>query len=162
MNLRGVVAQVSEQRLTETLNRYASAHMAAQTRQAAVLAGLGWFTPRLAVAEASRAVAGTDLAHHHRFLQEAEVLRYAFVQGLNKVHAEKLAYIDDVRRSSDALAQQRTRVDATTWRLLERFRFEPDASATRIARAGSQWLMLGVWCVLLIVAGSWAGARLQP
>ena len=162
VNLRGVVAQVSEQRLTETLNRYASAHMAAQTRQAAVLAGLGWFTPRLAVAEASRAVAGTDLAHHHRFLQEAEVLRYAFVQGLNKVHAEKLAYIDDIRRSSDALAQQRTRVDATTWRLLERFRFEPDASATRIARAGSQWLMLGVWCVLLIVAGSWAGARLQP
>ena len=162
MNLRGVVAQVGEQRLTETLNRYARAQADAETRQAAVLAGHGWFTPLLAVADASRAVAGTDLAHHHRFLQEAEALRYAFVQGLNKLHAEKLAYSDDVRRSGDALAEERTRVDATNWQLLERFRFEPDAARSRIARAGPQWLMLCAWCVLLVGAGFWAGGRLKP
>ena len=162
MNLRGVVAQVGEQRLTETLNRYARAQADAETRQAAVLAGHGWFTPLLAVADASRAVAGTDLAHHHRFLQEAEALRYAFVQGLNRLHAEKLAYSDDVRRSGDALAEERTRVDATNWQLLERFRFEPDAARSRIARAGPQWLMLCAWCVLLVGAGFWAGGRLKP
>ena len=162
VNLRGVVAQVGEQKLTETLNRYARAQAAAETRQAAVLANQGWFTPFLAVAEASRAVVGTDLAHHHRFLQEAEVLRYAFVQGLNKVHAEKLAYSDDVRRSGDASAEERTRVDATNWQLLERFRFEPDAAGGRIARAGPQWLMLCAWCVILVGTGFWAGGRLTP
>lgn len=162
VNLRGIVAQVGEQRLTETLNRYAQAQMAAETRQAAVLASHGWITPLLAVSEASRALAGTDLAHHHRFLQEAEALRYAFVQGLNKVHAEKLAYSDDVRRSGDASAEERTRVDATNWQLLDRFRFEPDAASTRVAQAGPQWLMLGLWCALLLGAGFWAGGRLKP
>jgi ABC-2 type transport system permease protein len=162
VNLRGVVAQVGEQKLTETLNRYARTQAAAETLQAAVLARHGWFTPLLAVAEASRAVAGTDLAHHHRFLQEAEALRYAFVQGLNKLHAEKLAYSDDVRRSGDALAEERTRVDATNWQLLERFRFEPDAAGSRIARAGPQWLMLCAWCVILVGTGFWAGGRLKP
>lgn len=162
VNLRGVVAQVGEQKLTETLNRHARAQAAAETRQAAALAGQGWFTPLLAVAEASRAVAGTDLAHHHRFLQEAEALRYAFVQGLNKLHAEKLAYSDDVRRSGDALAEERTRVDATNWQLLERFRFEPDTAGSRIAQAGPQWLMLCAWCVILVGMGFWAGGRLKP
>jgi ABC-2 type transport system permease protein len=162
MNLRGVVAQVGERKLTETLNRYARAQAAAEARQAEVLARHGWFTPLLAVAEASRAVAGTDLVHHHRFLLEAEALRYAFVQGLNKIHAEKLAYSDDVRRSGDALAEERTRVDATNWQLLERFRFEPDAAGSRITRAGPQWLMLCVWCVILASAGFWAGGRLKP
>ncbi len=162
VNLRGVVAQAGEQRLTETLNRYAWAQMAAETRQAAALSNVGWITPLLAVAEASRAVAGTDLAHHHRFLKEAEALRYAFVQGLNKVHAEKLAYSDDVRRSGDASAEERTRVDATHWQLLDRFVFEPDAAGSRIAQAGPQWLMLGIWCFMLTGAGFLAGGRLRP
>ena len=162
VNLRGVVAQVSEQRLTDALNTYARAGMAAETRQAAALAAHGWLTPLLAVADASRAVAGTDLAHHHRFLQEAEALRYAFVQGLNKVHAEQLAYSDDIRRSSDAQAEQRTRVTAAHWQLLGRFQFQPDAAERRIAQAAPQWQMLGLWCVLLVGAGWWAGGRLRP
>jgi ABC-type cobalamin/Fe3+-siderophores transport system ATPase subunit len=74
-NLRGVVAQVAEKELTDTLNAYAQKQMAAQTRQAAALALGGWLTPLLAVAEASRAVAATDLVHHHRLVQEAEALR---------------------------------------------------------------------------------------
>lgn len=162
VNLRGVVAQVSEQRLTETLNAHARTRMAAEARQAAALASQGWITPLLAVAEASRAVAGTDLAHHHRFLQEAEALRYSFVQGLNRLHAEKLAYSDDVRRSGDAVAEERTRVDASHWQLLDRFVFRPDAASHRLAQARHQWLMLGLWLALLLVAGHWAGGRLRP
>jgi ABC-2 type transport system permease protein len=162
VNLRGVVAQASEEKLTQTLNRYAEAQMQAEVQQAAVLARQGWLSPLLAVAEASRALAGTDLTHHHRFLREAEALRYDFVQGLNRVHAEQLAYADDIRRSSDPEAERRTRVDASTWQLLGRFRFEPDSAAARIAQAGPQWQMLGLWCALLALAAAWAGARLRP
>ena len=162
VNLRGVVAQFSEQRLTEMLNRYADRRLSTQVRQAAIQERHGWLTPVLAVADASRALTGTDLAHHHRFLREAEALRYAFVQGLNRVHAEQLAYSDDIRRSSDAQAERRTRVAAANWQLLERFRFEPDAAVRRIARAGHQWLMLGAWFLVLLGGGVWAGRRLQP
>ncbi|MFN7428029.1 MAG: DUF3526 domain-containing protein [bacterium] len=162
VNLRGLVAQASEQKLTDTLNTYARAQMAAESRQAIVLASHGWFTPLLAVADASRALAGTDLAHHHRFLQEAEALRFAFVQGLNRVHAEKLSFSDDIRRSSDAQAEARTRVDASHWRLLDRFAFEPDAACSRLARSQSQWLMLCAWFAFLVGAGAWVGGRLKP
>jgi ABC-2 type transport system permease protein len=162
VNLRGVVAQVGEQRLTETLNAHARTRMAAEARQAAALASQGWITPLLAVAEASRAVAGTDLAHHHRFLEEAEALRYTFVQGLNRLHAERLAYSDDVRRSGDAQAEERTRVDASHWQLLDRFVFRPDAASHRLAQARPQWLMLGLWLAMLLVAGYRAGGRLKP
>jgi methyl-accepting chemotaxis protein len=40
--------------------------------QAGRLSQHGWFTPVLALADASRAVAGTDLRHHHRFLSAAK------------------------------------------------------------------------------------------
>ncbi len=162
INLRGVVAQFSEQKLTATLNRYAEARMSSESRQAAALAVYGWLSPTLAVAEASRTVSGTDLAHHHRFLREAEDLRYSFVQGLNQIHAEKLAYADDIRRSSDPAAERRTRVDAANWQLLERFRFQPYSAGARIQRARPQWLMLSVWCAVFMMSAFWLGGRLEP
>jgi ABC-2 type transport system permease protein len=162
VNLRGVVAQVAERRLTDVLNRYAQQQQAAENQQEQVRARHGWITPVLAVAGVSRALAGTDLAHHHRFLQEGEALRYHFVQGLNRVHAEELAYADDVRRSSDADAERRTRVDAAHWQLLQRFQFAPDSATTRVVRAGPQVLMLALWCAALIGACFWAGGRLKP
>jgi ABC-2 type transport system permease protein len=161
-NLRGVVAEVAEERLTATLNAYARAQRAAEAGQAQVLAGQGWLTPMLAVAEASRAITGTDLAHHHRFLEEAEALRYAFVQGLNRVHAQQLAYADDLRRSSDPEAERRTRVDASHWQLLEDFRFAPDPAAVRLQRAGTAIGMLAVWLGLLCAGLVWVGGRLKP
>jgi ABC-2 type transport system permease protein len=136
--------------------------MRAETAQAQALARWGWLTPALAVAEASRAVAGTDLIHHHRFLREAEALRYDFVQGLNRLHTEALAYSDDIRRSSDAAAERRTRVDAGHWQLLKRFEFRPDAAQARIAQARGPVHMLLLWFGLLLVAGLWLGGRLKP
>ncbi len=162
VNLRGIVAHQAEHQLTQTLNAHAHKQMAGETRQAQALAWHGWLTPLLAVAEASRTVAGTDLAHHHRFLREAEALRFSFVQGLNKVHAEQLAYADDIRRSSDPEAERRTRVDASHWRLLETFRFEPARVGVRLALAGPSIGMLAVWLGVLGAALAWAGQRLQP
>jgi ABC-2 type transport system permease protein len=160
-NVRGVIAEYSEAKLTETLNAYAERQMAAQVRQAEKLAQHGWFTPVLALAEASRALAATDLRHHHRFLREAEALRFDFVQGLNRVHAQQLAYADDIRRSSDPQAERRTRVDAAHWRVLQQFRFRADAAGARVAHAAPQVLMLLLWCGALMLALSWAGGRLE-
>lgn len=162
MNFRGVVAAYSERKLTQVLNTHAERQHAAETLQARQLARHGWLTPALAVSAASQAVAGTDLAHHHRFLAQAEAVRYAFVQGLNRLHAEELAYADDIRRSSDPAAERRTRVAADHWALLERFRFQPDAAADRIARAGAPTLMLLLWGLLAGLAAAWAAGRIAP
>ena len=162
LNLRGVVAEHSERKLTATLNAWAQRQQAGEQRLAERLAAHGWITPVLALAGASRAVAGTDLRHHHRFLQEAEALRYDFVQGLNRVHAQQLAYADDIRRSSDPEAERRTRVAASTWQLLDRFRFEPDVATVRLAHAAPQGLMLLPWLAGLLAALALLGRRLQP
>jgi ABC-2 type transport system permease protein len=162
VNLRGVVAEYGERKLTETLNAWAERRMAGEQRQAAALARHGWAAPVLALAEASRALAATDLAHHHRFLRAAEALRYDFVQGLNRVHAQQLAYADDIRRSSDPQAERRTRVAASNWQLLDRFRLEPEATGPRLARAAVPLALLLGWCAALAAVLAWVGGRLRP
>jgi len=161
INLRGVVAGYAEAQLTDTLNRYAEQRMELERRQAQALQNHGWLTPLLAVATASRAIAGTDLRNHQRFLREAEALRFDFVQGLNRLHAEALNYTDDINRSSDAAAERRTRLAAMNWELLKNFRFEPDDVASRTAAAGPGLVALGCWFFVVAVLAVWTSARLR-
>jgi ABC-2 type transport system permease protein len=162
VNFRGLVATKAEADLTETMNRFAEARMRQEAAQNSLLARHGWLSPLLALAEASRALAGTDLANHHRFLREAEALRFDFVQRLNGVHAEALSYRDDVRRSSDPEAEARTRVSGENWQVLQAFRFEPQAPAARLAAAGESLLILLVWCLGLMLALKRFAGRLAP
>jgi ABC-2 type transport system permease protein len=161
-NLRGVVSTIAEVQLTEVLNDYAERRMAIERRQGERLAAFGWVSPMLAASVASRALAATDLHNHHRFMREAEALRFAFVQGLNEVHASELRYVDDINRSVDPDAEQRTRVSAEHWQLLDRFRFEPAVPAERFVAAGPQMAALLVWFGVLLVAAVVAARRLQP
>ncbi|MEM7431026.1 MAG: DUF3526 domain-containing protein [Pseudomonadota bacterium] len=161
INIRGVLAQNAEADLTDTLNVYAERRMNAEAHQAALLGWHGWLTPTLAVADASRALAGTDLAHYHRFLRQAEDLRIGFVQSLNRVHAEELSYIDDINRNRDEESWERARVAATNWQLDE-FQFQPASTSTRIANAGSSVSMLLTWLAALIALLLWNGGRLKP
>lgn len=161
INLRGVVAEYSEAQLTETLNRYAEQRMNLERRQAEALQGRGWMSPLLAVATASRAIAGTDLRNHQRFLREAEELRFDFVQGLNRLHAEELSYRDDINRSSDAAAERRTRVAAENWQLLEDFRFTPDSVANRVTAALPSLAALALWFAALAVGALLSSARMK-
>ena len=162
VNFRGIVASKAEADLTETMNRFAEARMRQEAAQNSLLARHGWLSPLLALAEASRALAGTDLANHHRFLREAEALRFDFVQRLNGVHAEALSYRDDVRRSSDPEAEARTRVSGENWQVLQAFRFEPQAPSVRLEAAGESLLILLVWCLGLMLALKRFAGRLAP
>jgi ABC-2 type transport system permease protein len=162
VNWRGVVAEYSEAQLSETLNAYAETRMQQEAAQAALLTRQGWLTPVLATAAASRAISGTDLANHQRFLREAERVRLEFVQGLNRVHAEVLSYDDDMNRNQDAEAGRRARVSADNWRVLEEFRFEPSSAEQRLALVATPLLALIVWFAALTGASMWAGGRLKP
>ncbi|MEE4279103.1 MAG: DUF3526 domain-containing protein [Halieaceae bacterium] len=162
VNWRGVVAEYSEARLTETLNEYAEARMAQEAAQAALLARHGWLTPFLATATASRALAATDLDHHQRFLREAEALRIDFVQGLNRLHAQELSYEADTNRNRDAEAARRARVSADNWQLLREFRYAPLDPFARLANAGPSLTALAAWFAALAIAVTLIGRRLSP
>lgn len=162
VNFRGVVAESSEADLTGLMNRYADEQAALEAGQARHARSFGWISPVLAVAAGSRALSGTDLATHHRFLREAEAVRYDFVQGLNQIHARRVAYDDDINRSSDPDAERRTRVSAENWRVLSEFEFQPDAAGPRIARAGQPALMLLLWLALSAAAGMPLARRVEP
>jgi ABC-2 type transport system permease protein len=162
VNIRGIVSLNAEEQLTEKMNLYAEERMATEKRQANSLASYGWLNPVLALAAASRSLSGTDIEHYHRFLRQAEQLRYDFVQGLNQVHAEQLSYTDDINRSRDEASNQLTRMDASNWQLLEGFRFEPASAAERLTEAAAPIRMLCVWLVSLCMAIFWVGGRLKP
>lgn len=162
MNWRGVVAGYSEKKLTDLMNEFAEGRMAREAAQSRIVTGFGIVSPTLAVGAASRALAGTDLATHHRFLRESEALRFDFVQALNDLHARALTYADDAKRSSDLAAEARTRVNADAWRLLASFRFVPDPASARAARAVQPLGLLVVWLAMLCCAVVVGARRLRP
>ena len=162
INYRGIVAVNAEQKLTEVLNRFASKRMDGETRQAKRLSEYAWITPTFAIAAASRAISGTDLEHYHRFLKDAENLRFDFVQGLNQAHVEKLSYQDDINRNKDEASWLRARVDAENWKVLDTYVFEPSDAPTRMARASQSIAILIVWFSAGLGGLFWSARRLKP
>lgn len=162
INFRGLVSFNNEISRSETLNEYAENRMERERAQAAHLSAYGWISPYLAIGGASRNLAGTDLETHHRFLREAESLRYEFVQGLNKAHVEKLSYVDDINRNKSEEGSRRARVESANWAVLNDFRFIPDTAKTRLNRATSMLMALLLWFVALIGLGLVAARRLAP
>ena len=162
MNFRGVVSEYNEGTVTELLNEYAEARMQTESAQNALLLKYGWIAPILPLMEASRVLSGSDIANHHAFLRKAEETRFEFVQGLNRLHAQKLSLADDLQRSSDPEAEQRTRLGAENWSVLERFEFRPMPYELRIGSAWSSISILLSWLLILMIAMGFAGRRLSP
>ncbi len=161
MNIRGIVSAEGEALGTATMNEYAEQRMQAEVAQATLVDRLAVLSPLLALRRASMALAGTDLLHYHRFLREAEQVRFTFVQGLNKLHAEELAYADDIKRSVDAVAEQRTRVAASHWQLLPEYRFAAAPVGERVAAALPMTALLGAWLLGMLALCRAALWRLQ-
>lgn len=162
VNWRGVVAGYSEAKLTQLMNRFAESRMQQEAQQSQIVTVFGLASPTVAIGAASRALAGTDFATHHRFLRESEALRFDFVQGLNDLHATALTYADDAKRSSDPAAEARTRVNAKAWQLLDAFAFAPDPASARTARAALPLAAMLVWLAGLIVIIAIGAQRLRP
>jgi len=162
VNFRGLVAQQSEGELTAMLNKYAEKRMSRELEQSKRLDSFGVISPYVAISAASRALAGTDLNTHHRFLREAEDLRFDFVQGLNKAHIEKLSYADDIARNKDEESSKRARVSSENWQILQDFNFQPDTAVARFGQASASLVSLLIWLLAIVFIGLFASRRLQP
>jgi len=161
VNFRGVVAQVAETKLTDILNEYAEKRIATHREQTQFVQSFMFSSPFIALQSASMIVAGTDGETHHRFLREAESVRFQFVQDLNKVHEHQMAYLDDINRSRDVNAEQRTRVDPENWRVLSDFRFKADPTQIRLERSIGRFMVIVIWIIIFIIIGL-LGARRLP
>jgi ABC-2 type transport system permease protein len=145
INWRGVVASYSEAELTDLLNSYAEERMGLEASQSRLFGLFGVASPTIAISSASRTLAGTDLATHHRFLRESEELRFGFVQALNQKHVTDLNYQVDLNRNNGEEASQAARINASAWRELDEFRFVPDSAGERLDRATLSLVILLAW-----------------
>jgi ABC-2 type transport system permease protein len=160
VNYRGVIASSAEAELTHVLNEFAEQRMQTELSQTQVSRQFGWLSPMVAIRSLSMLIVGTSIETHHRFLREAEDLRFEFVQALNKIQIEKLSYQDDINRNNDEAATKKARVEAENWQVLEDFNFEVDNAKQRIQRSVTAFLQLLLWVALLVVAIRTIGKRL--
>ncbi len=162
VNFRGVVAMNAEEKLTSVMNDYANSRISAEKQQEDIIAKFGLLTPAIAIAFASRSIAGTDLEHFHRFQREAEAVRYDFIQGLNQAHVDELSYEDDINRNKDEESWQRARVDSSNWQVLEKYQFQTASISERVLSASSSILFLVLWLMVMCVSLVWCTRKLRP
>ena len=158
VNYRGLIAMEGERLTSALFETYAERQFADQRRQSGLALALGGVSPTLAVRSLSMAASGTDLEGHRRFLRQAEAYRYAIVQRLNRLQAERLTYSDDSNRNSDPEAGRRVRIDPGAWRQTPDFVYRPASTAESLAASTPGLLLLGAW---LALAGglAWAASR---
>ncbi|WP_315761672.1 ABC transporter permease [Sphingomonas sp. Y38-1Y] len=161
VNYKGLLALEGERMTSALFDRYSRESFAAQARQNALVDAASVASPAIALRSMSMSAAGTDLAGHQRFLEQAEAYRYDLVQRLNRMQAEGVRYADDT--ATDAGADRRKRVDAGNWQAMPDFAFEAPAPAT-LARAAlpglaTILLWLGAAAALLVLATRRLGAR---
>ena len=161
VNFRGLVALEGEEKMTAVLNQFAYSRMAAELQQERIMTQYSWLTPSLAIAFVSRSIAATDLVHYHRFQLEAEAVRFAFVQGLNQAHVDKLSYRDDINRNKDEASWKGARVDATNWEVLESFQFQPASLGERIENASMSISILLCWTIVAFMSLVWFAGRVE-
>jgi len=161
INFRGVVAGKSEAELTTVLNKFAEQRMQAELLQSGISRNFGWLSPMMAIRTLSMVIAGTSIETHHRFLREAESLRFDFVQGLNQLHAQQLNYQDDINRNKDASTAQKARISAENWQVLQDFHFTVDTPTLRLQRSAQAFLQLLLWIFASILLIRFVGKRLS-
>lgn len=156
------MAQYSEQRQAVVINEFAESRMQEELAQARIARQFGWLSPTVALRSFSTLLAGTSIETHHRFLREAEILRMQFVQGLNKVHVEKLDYKLDMNRNASEEAADKAVVEASNWAVLSEFSFEPAAPMARLSSAVMYCLQLLLWVGIAALLLQIAVRRLNP
>lgn len=159
VNYKGLLAVEGEKLTSGLFDRYAADSFATQSRQSAVMNGFGLLSPTIALRRLSMAAAGTDLAGHRRFLDQAEAYRFDIVQRLNRLQAEAVSYADDTANDPDA--DRRKRVADSHWDRIPDFTFRP-ASATTLVGAALPGLAIVIGWLLAAIAAAWfVSGRLQ-
>ncbi len=151
VNFRGVVAQYAEAQLTQVLIQFAEERMKQELMQANVAREFGWLSPTVALRTYSMLLSGSSLETHHKFLREAEEVRFEFVQSLNELHEKALDYQADLNRNKNSTAQQNARISDQHWKnAFSEFSFEPYSAKHRLESNKYYAAQLILWGLISI------------
>ncbi len=159
VNYKGLLAIEGEKLTSGLFDRYANASFSTQAEQSAIMHGFAALSPAIGLRRLSMAAAGTDLASHRRFLDQAEDYRFDIVQRLNRLQADAVSYADDT--AEDAGADQRKRIAHGNWDQIPEFIFIP-ATGGQLLRAALPGLaVVGGWLLAAMAACWFVAGRLQ-
>jgi ABC-2 type transport system permease protein len=82
------------------------------------------------------------------------------VQSLNKLHAEALSYADDANKYQNRETQQKAKVSASNWHVLNDFHFTPLPAAQRLVSSVQGFAQLLAMLLMALGATYWAGRRI--
>lgn len=153
VNYKGVLGMEGERLTSRLFDRYFEQSFALQEAQLRRLDAFSLASPVIALRRLSMVAAGTDLQAYRRFLEQAERHRYALVQQLNRLQAEKLTHATD-RGSLSA------RIGKEHWQDLAVFQFEAETPAATLRRAAPMALVLVSWLAALAGLAALATRRL--
>ncbi len=61
-----------------------------------------WLSPALALQYVQTAASGSDIAHHHAFIEQSEQRRFGLISYLNQLHTEQVDHHDDKNQRLEA------------------------------------------------------------
>lgn len=142
VNYKGILGMEGERLTSALFNRYADASFTAQQQQLRSVDTFSLVSPVIALRHVSMIASGTDLHAYRLFLEQAEQHRYALVQQLNRLQAEKVNFATD-RSSLD------NRIGREHWQGIAEFRYQAEAPADMVLRALPMAGVLLVWLAAL-------------
>jgi ABC-2 type transport system permease protein len=138
VNYGAIVMARGEELAAETFARHFAALAEQMEAQAAAIRTVSLLAPSLAVRTLSAAAAGTDLRAQLDFERRAEAYRYEFVQQLNELHRDKVAYKND---RDQKLAPEH-------WKQFRDFQALPPSLGESLRGTALSWLALLLWALV--------------
>jgi len=151
VNFGGLVMLEGERLTTAAIATEVDRQRDAWQAQVDRATAFGWALPTLAIRHAAQAFAGTDLAHHRDFLDQAEQRRFATVQALNQLHATRIAALND----------REQKLDASHWAEIPRADIALPALRQAAPALAATLAPVGVWLLFGLLALAWLGRGLE-
>lgn len=95
INYNGLLMQEGERLSTQVYSAQHQKIANDMLQQSTLVSRLAWANPAIAIQQFSRAVSGSDIAHHQAFLADAERQRYKTVQYLNGLQTHEVSHEND-------------------------------------------------------------------
>lgn len=146
----GLVSIEGERLTTQIYADAAKRQTKHENTQNAFVHGFAVASPLIAIRQLSMALAGSDPAAHHDFLDQAEAFRYDFVQSLNRMQAELLP----------AIGGDDPRISAAYWQQVPRFSYSAIDPLDRPGNLVWPLAILVGWLVVLGGIAAFAARRI--
>jgi ABC-2 type transport system permease protein len=146
INFQGIVLGLQEQAGNAVYDKHFGSLFAALAKQLGTMQAFSTLSPRLAVQLASMELAGTSMAAHRLFADQAEAHRRKLVDTMNEAVVTEKAGV---------------RGGAELWGRVEPFELRPEPLAATLSRLGPSLTVLALWLAAAVVAALLAVRRLR-